>query len=76
MGNIKRKIFSWLTAVILLVSYAIPFSGQASAETVMTVQQAIENNRGTATIEGYIVGHAKGTNHIIMKRHLETIIIF
>ncbi|WLR56148.1 DUF6359 domain-containing protein [Mesobacillus subterraneus] len=62
MGNIKRKTFSWLTAIILLVSYAIPFSGQASAETVMTVQQAIENNSGTATVEGYIVGHARGTN--------------
>ncbi|MEW8972305.1 MAG: DUF6359 domain-containing protein, partial [Mesobacillus sp.] len=63
MGNLKRKTFSWLAAVILLVSYAIPFSGgQASAETVMTVQQAIENNSGTGTVEGYIVGHTISTN--------------
>jgi predicted extracellular nuclease len=63
VGNLKRKTFSWLAAVILLVSYAIPFSGgQASAETVMTVQQAIENNSGTGTVEGYIVGHTISTN--------------
>jgi predicted extracellular nuclease len=62
VGNLKRKTFSWLTAVILLVSYVIPFSGQASAETVMTVQQAIENNSGTGTVEGYIVGHTTSTN--------------
>jgi predicted extracellular nuclease len=62
VGKLKRKTFSWLTAVILLLSYATPFSGQASAESILTVQQAIENNSGSGTVEGYIVGHAKGTN--------------
>lgn len=62
MAKIRRRTHSILTALVLLLSYAFPFSAPASAEPILTVQQAIENNSGTGTVEGYIVGHAKGTN--------------
>ncbi|RSD27637.1 DUF6359 domain-containing protein [Mesobacillus subterraneus] len=63
VGKIKRKTFSLLTAVIFSMSYVFSFIGQASAEETLTVQQAIENNSGTGTVEGYIVGHTTGTNN-------------
>ncbi|WP_079509959.1 DUF6359 domain-containing protein [Mesobacillus jeotgali] len=62
MGNFRQKLFSLLTAVILLMGYVSPFPGQTSAEPILTVQQAIENNSGTGTVEGYIVAHTTGTN--------------
>lgn len=62
MGKIRQKLFSLLTAVILVISIGMPFTGQTSAEGILTVQQAIENNSGTGTVEGYIVAHTTGTN--------------
>lgn len=62
MGKIRQKLFSLLTAVILVISIGMPFTGQTSAEDILTVQQAIENNSGTGTVEGYIVAHTTGTN--------------
>jgi 2',3'-cyclic-nucleotide 2'-phosphodiesterase (5'-nucleotidase family) len=62
LGKMKRKTLSLLTAFVFLLSYVFPFLGQALAEDLITVQQAIENNSGSGTVEGYIVGHAKGTN--------------
>lgn len=60
--GIIRKSLSLLAAVLLLLNYILPFAGQASAETVLTVQQAIENNNGAGTVEGYIVAHTTGNN--------------
>jgi 2',3'-cyclic-nucleotide 2'-phosphodiesterase (5'-nucleotidase family)/predicted extracellular nuclease len=60
LGKMKRKTFSLLTAFVFLLSYV--FSGQAFAEDILTVQQAIENNNGTGTVEGYIVAHTLATN--------------
>lgn len=47
----------------MLVSVIIPFNAQVAASTILTVQEAIENNSGTGTVKGYIVGHAiSGSN--------------
>ncbi|MBY0147533.1 5'-nucleotidase C-terminal domain-containing protein [Neobacillus niacini] len=46
--------------VVMLLGMVLPYRAQA-AETI-TVAQAIANNTGTATVEGYIVAYTTGTN--------------
>lgn len=62
MKGMKRRVYSILTALILLLSYVLPYAGQAFAEEILTVRQAISNNTGTGTVEGYIVGYTTSTN--------------
>jgi len=60
----KKKILAITTVFALLVSYLIPLSNIAKAEeNYITVEEAIQNNSGTATVKGYIVAHTKGTNN-------------
>lgn len=44
--------------VVMLISMVLPYRAQA-AETI-SVAEAIANNTGTATVEGYIVAHTTG----------------
>ncbi|MGE5702119.1 MAG: DUF6359 domain-containing protein, partial [Clostridia bacterium] len=57
MRIFARRLRMMLFVVALLVSnlYFAGSSAHASG-TVLTVAQAIANNQGTATVEGYIVG--------------------
>lgn len=54
-----------LIALIMLFSLSLPnFSAYfAKAETILTVSEAIANNSGTATVEGFIVGYTLSTNN-------------
>lgn len=47
----------------MVISLILPMQ-QASAADVITVSEAIANNSGTATVEGYIVGIVKAKNSI------------
>ncbi|MCA1055271.1 5'-nucleotidase C-terminal domain-containing protein [Rossellomorea aquimaris] len=58
----KKQFFVLMTIFALLVGYIAPLGLTASAADYMTVQEAIENNSGTGTVAGYIVGFTKGTN--------------
>jgi 2',3'-cyclic-nucleotide 2'-phosphodiesterase (5'-nucleotidase family) len=61
---IKKQWFILTAIFTLLVGYAVPAVQTASAaEDYITVEQAIGNNSGTATVKGYIVGTTKGTNN-------------
>ncbi|KRF43634.1 hypothetical protein ASG93_01550 [Paenibacillus sp. Soil787] len=60
------KRLSWIAlAAIMVLSNVIGFiPGTASATNAdgsLTVAEAIANNSGTGTVEGYIVGHATGS---------------
>lgn len=60
----RRLALIALTAVTVLSSGFGFVSGQASAANAdgpLTVAEAIANNTGTATVEGYVVGHATGS---------------
>ncbi|MBM7584878.1 2',3'-cyclic-nucleotide 2'-phosphodiesterase (5'-nucleotidase family)/predicted extracellular nuclease [Bacillus pakistanensis] len=61
MRSNQVKIFAVLTAFFMVLSTVIPFAGTASANEVISVEDAIVNNEGTATVEGYIVAHTSGT---------------
>ncbi|MCM3787085.1 DUF6359 domain-containing protein [Domibacillus indicus] len=52
-----RKIGQALFALVLVIGTLLPFQIPASAASI-TVADAIANNSGTATVEGYIVGYA------------------
>ncbi|MBT2687442.1 chitobiase/beta-hexosaminidase C-terminal domain-containing protein [Bacillus sp. ISL-47] len=54
-------MFSLVSIFALILSLFAPFSS-AYADGTITVGEAIANNSGTATVEGYIVGTTKGTN--------------
>lgn len=58
-----KKIGQALLAVILVIGSLLPFQTPARAASI-SVADAIANNAGTATVEGYIVGYAlSGTSY-------------
>ncbi|WP_404334601.1 DUF6359 domain-containing protein [Planococcus rifietoensis] len=55
------KIF---LSLLLALSAALPYMATAEAAETISVAEAIENNTGTATVKGFIVGTAtSGTNY-------------
>ncbi|QTC40303.1 5'-nucleotidase C-terminal domain-containing protein [Bacillus sp. V3] len=62
MKIMKKQLFILTTIFALLAGYILPIASPASAADYITVQEAIENNEGTGTVAGYIVGHTKATN--------------
>ncbi|TJY43907.1 endonuclease [Cohnella pontilimi] len=64
MRKVVRKYVLLLMLTALSMSSVFPVlqTVHAAESTVITVAQAIENNSGTATVEGYVVAHTKGTN--------------
>ncbi|WP_100401548.1 endonuclease [Bacillus sp. FJAT-42315] len=51
--------------ILLFISLFTPMNAQkVSAESFITVADAIENNTGTQTVRGYIVGFVKGTTSV------------
>ncbi|MCM3668115.1 5'-nucleotidase C-terminal domain-containing protein [Mesobacillus maritimus] len=62
--KIFKKQWLILTAIFsLIVGYLAPVAQVVSAdEGYITVAEAIENNSGTATVKGYIVGTTKDTD--------------
>lgn len=64
-----KKSFSILLTIALLFTGIIPGmtlnSGTAYADGPITVNEAIANNTGTATVKGYIVGYFSGTGSVI-----------
>lgn len=57
-----KKIFSLLIIFTLVLSFMSPVANVVQAEgEVISVADAISNNSGTATVEGYIVGVVKGS---------------
>ncbi|MBM7662499.1 2',3'-cyclic-nucleotide 2'-phosphodiesterase (5'-nucleotidase family)/endonuclease YncB(thermonuclease family) [Bacillus mesophilus] len=61
LSSIKR-ITSFLLIFTFVVSFLTPAIPGAKAAEVISVAEAIANNTGTATVEGYIVAHTTGTN--------------
>ncbi len=59
-----RKMFSLLSIFALSLSLFAPFSSASAEDGAITVAEAIANNSGTATVEGYIVAFATGANSI------------
>lgn len=51
----RIKFISFMSIFALILSLFSPFAA-ASAEEVKSVAEAIADNNGTATVEGYIVG--------------------
>nr|WP_263324798.1 5'-nucleotidase C-terminal domain-containing protein [Neobacillus sp. Marseille-Q6967] len=65
MRLVRKQLFILTTIFTLLASYVLPYIGSASAaENYITVQQAIAQGSGTATVKGYIVGYTTGTNSV------------
>ncbi|XXM74620.1 5'-nucleotidase C-terminal domain-containing protein [Lysinibacillus sphaericus] len=58
----KKQLFILTTIFALLAGYILPAGSIASANDSLTVQEAIENNEGSGTVSGYIVGHTVSTN--------------
>lgn len=61
LKRLRKQLFALTTVFVMLISLVVPSQAQA-AETI-TVAEAIANNSGTATVEGYIVGHTKGNKN-------------
>lgn len=59
---VKQRFLIFLAATVLVLSAAIPLS--VKAEDVLTVAEAIANNSGNGTVEGYIVGHVISTDNV------------
>lgn len=60
--KIRKRISMFMVFVFLLASFYAPsIIAQAEGDAI-TVGEAIANNTGTATVEGYIVAHTTGTN--------------
>ncbi|WP_370221689.1 DUF6359 domain-containing protein [Cytobacillus sp.] len=55
IGKQRIKLLSFISVFALILSLFSPFA-TAGAEEVKSVAEAIANNNGTATVEGYIVG--------------------
>ncbi|KAB2338426.1 endonuclease [Cytobacillus depressus] len=57
IGKLQKKTYSFVLIFTMIFSLIAPFQEHVSkaAETI-TVAEAIANNSGTATVEGYIVG--------------------
>jgi uncharacterized protein len=58
----KKKIFNVALVFALILSLITPFQNVSRAADVIKVADAIANNTGNATVEGYIVGYYTGTN--------------
>ena len=57
IGNQKKKTVNFVLVFALIFSLFTPFSANVSkAAEIISVADAIANNSGTATVEGYIVG--------------------
>lgn len=65
MKKLLRRLSKISMLYILMISLFVPsLSGYvAKAETILTVSDAIANNSGVATVEGYIVAYTLGTNN-------------
>ncbi|MBD3107741.1 endonuclease [Bacillus sp. AGMB 02131] len=65
MKNFWKRTGKIFVVLILLLGFSLPnFNGLfAKAETVISVADAIANNSGTATVEGYIVAYTLGTKN-------------
>ncbi|MFD9628213.1 endonuclease [Peribacillus muralis] len=61
----KSGVSKLFLAILFVLSTVLPYAAVAKAEgTTITVAEAINNNSGTATVKGYIVGVAKsGTSY-------------
>ncbi|HYF84762.1 MAG TPA: 5'-nucleotidase C-terminal domain-containing protein [Clostridia bacterium] len=60
--KIRKQICMFMVFVFLLASFLYAPLNIAQAEgEVITVAEAIANNSGTATVEGYIVAHTSGS---------------
>ncbi|CAH0234316.1 Extracellular ribonuclease [Peribacillus sp. Bi96] len=60
----KNGISKLFFAILFVLSTILPYAADAKAEGTITVAEAINNNSGTATVKGYIVGTAKsGTSY-------------
>ncbi|MFS0593506.1 5'-nucleotidase C-terminal domain-containing protein [Cytobacillus horneckiae] len=59
----KNRVIAFLTIFMLVFSSFSPLIGQAASSDELTVEDAIRNNQGTATVEGYIVAHTVATNN-------------
>ncbi|MGG0716998.1 5'-nucleotidase C-terminal domain-containing protein [Robertmurraya massiliosenegalensis] len=55
MKSLRKKFLALSTIFVMLLSMVLPY--QAQAAEPITVAEAIENNSGTATVVGYIVGY-------------------
>ncbi|TLS35584.1 5'-nucleotidase C-terminal domain-containing protein [Pseudalkalibacillus caeni] len=61
--NVRRYTSLMLVFVMVLSFFAVPVKQAAAAEgDVISVAEAIANNSGTATVEGYIVAHTTAPN--------------
>ena len=62
VGTYKKKTLNLILVFVLIFSLFTPFSANVSkAAEIISVAEAIANNSGTATVEGYIVGVATGS---------------
>ncbi|WP_422123268.1 DUF6359 domain-containing protein [Planococcus sp. X10-3] len=60
----KSSISKIFLSLMLVLSAALPYMATADAAEPISVEDAIANNSGTATVNGYIVGTAtSGTNY-------------
>ena len=60
IGTHKKKTLNLILVFALIFSLFTPFSANVSkAAEIISVADAIANNSGTATVEGYIVGVTK-----------------
>jgi uncharacterized protein len=55
----KKKLFNVALIFALILSLITPFQNVSKAADIITVEEAIANNAGAATVEGYIVGVVK-----------------
>ncbi|WP_430308160.1 5'-nucleotidase C-terminal domain-containing protein [Robertmurraya massiliosenegalensis] len=55
LKSLRKKFLALSTIFVMLLSMVLPY--QAQAAEPITVAEAIENNSGTATVVGYIVGY-------------------
>src|SRR3954451_13110503 len=60
IGTHKKKTLNLILVFTLIISLFTPFSANVSkAAEIISVADAIANNSGIATVEGYIVGVTK-----------------
>src|SRR3954470_15948516 len=60
IGKRKTKTVNLVLVFALIFTLFTPFSANVSkAAEIISVADAIANNSGSATVEGYIVGYAK-----------------
>src|SRR3954470_9590587 len=63
IGTHKKKTLNLILVIALIFSLFTPFSANVSkAAEIISVSEAITNNSGTTTVEGYIVGVTKSGN--------------